>query len=262
MPWVVPFLSKKESGVAQSCLILCDPMDCSLPGSSVHGIFQARVLEWVAISFSRGSSRPRDRTQVSIVGFTLWATREVTALITVVVVQLLSQVQLFVTLWMAACQASLSFMISQSLLKFMTIESVMPSNHLFLCRPLLLLPSIFPRSGTFPVSHLFASGGESIGASASVLSVNIWGWFPLGLTGLVSLLSKGLSRVFSSTAILKHQFFGAQPSLWSTSHIHTWLHDYYSFIKHFDVGTHKPMTLLFFHFGLVLLRLLPSQRNF
>ena len=67
------------SEVTQSCLTLCDPMDCSLPGSSIHGIFQARVLEWVAISFSRGSSRPRDRTQVShIVGrcFTNWATRE------------------------------------------------------------------------------------------------------------------------------------------------------------------------------------------
>ena len=70
---------KKESEVAQSCLTLCDPMDCSLPGSSVHGILQARILEWVAISFSRGSSRTRDRTQVSLSAgrhFTLWATRE------------------------------------------------------------------------------------------------------------------------------------------------------------------------------------------
>ena len=69
----------KESEVTQSCPTLCDPMDCSLPGSSVHGIFQARVLEWVAISFSRGSSQPRDWTQVSrIVGrrFTIWATRD------------------------------------------------------------------------------------------------------------------------------------------------------------------------------------------
>ena len=69
----------KWSEIAQSCLTLCNPMDCSLPGSSVHGIFQARILEWIAISFSRGSSRPRDRTQVShIVGrhFTIWATRE------------------------------------------------------------------------------------------------------------------------------------------------------------------------------------------
>ena len=70
--------SESESEVAQLCLTLCDPMDCSLPGSSVHGIFQARILEWVAISFSRGSSQPSDRTQVShIVGrcFTIWATR-------------------------------------------------------------------------------------------------------------------------------------------------------------------------------------------
>ena len=69
----------KESEIAQSCLTLCDPMDCSLPGSSVHGISQARILEWVAISFSRGFSRPRDRTQVSgIAGrhFTVWATRK------------------------------------------------------------------------------------------------------------------------------------------------------------------------------------------
>ena len=70
---------KSESAVTQSCPTLCDPMDCSLPGFSVHGIFQARVLEWVAISFSRGSSWPRDRTQVSCIAgrrFTLWATRE------------------------------------------------------------------------------------------------------------------------------------------------------------------------------------------
>ena len=73
-------MKESESEVAQSCLILCDPMDCSLPGSSVHGIFKARVLEWVAISFSRGSSQPRDQTQVSwVIGrrFTIWVTREV-----------------------------------------------------------------------------------------------------------------------------------------------------------------------------------------
>ena len=90
--------------------------------------------------------------------------------------------------------------------KFMSSESVMPSNHLVLCCPLLLLPSIFPASGSFPVSQLFTSGGQSIRAlaSASILSVNIQGWFPLGLTGFISLLSKGLSRVFSSTTIQKH----------------------------------------------------------
>ena len=71
-------MTESESEVTQSCLTLSDPMDCSLPDFSVHGIFQARVLEWVAISFSRGSSQPKDRTRVSCVAgrFTLWATRE------------------------------------------------------------------------------------------------------------------------------------------------------------------------------------------
>ena len=81
----------------------------------------------------------------------------------------------------------------------------------------------FPASGSFPRSQL--SGGQNIGASAlaSVLPKRIQGWFPLGLTGFISLLSRGLSKVFSSTAIWKYQFFGAQPSLWSSSHICTWL---------------------------------------
>ena len=82
-------------------------------------------------------------------------------------------------------------------------------------------PQPFPASGSFPVSWLFASGGQSMGASASELPVNSHGWFPLVLTGLVSVLSKGLSRVFSSMIIWKHQFFSAQPSLWPNSHIHT-----------------------------------------
>ena len=83
----------------------------------------------------------------------------------------------------------------------------------------------FLASGSFPMSQLFSSGGQSIGisASASVLSMNIQGWFPLELTSLISLKSKGLSRIFPSTTIQKHQFFSAQPSLWSYSHIHTWL---------------------------------------
>ena len=80
-------------------------------------------------------------------------------------------------------------------------------------------------SGSFPMSQFFTSGGQSIGVSAlaSVLPMNIQDWFPLGLTGWISLLSKGLSRVFSNTRVLKNQFFGVQPSLWSNSHIHTWL---------------------------------------
>ena len=87
----------------------------------------------------------------------------------------------------------------------------------------------FPASGSFLMSWLFASGGQSIGASASasawasVLPMNIQDWFPLGLSGWISLQSKGLSRVFSNTTVQKQQFFSAQPSLWSNSHIHTWL---------------------------------------
>jgi len=83
----------------------------------------------------------------------------------------------------------------------------------------------FPASGSFPMSQFFTLGGQSIGAStsASVFSMNIQDWFPLGLTGLISLQSKELSRVFSNTTVQNHQFFGVQLSLWSNSHIHTWL---------------------------------------
>ena len=140
-----------------------------------------------------------------------------------VVVQLVSCVWLFVTPWTTAHQAPLSSTVSWSLVKFMFIESLMPSNHLILCSPLLLLPSVFPSIRSFPVSQLFASGGLGIGASVSVLPVNVQGWFPFGLTGLISLQSKGLSGVFSSNIVWKHQFFCTQPSLWPNSHIHTWL---------------------------------------
>ena len=83
----------------------------------------------------------------------------------------------------------------------------------------------FPASGSFPMNQFFISGGQSTGvsASASVLPMNIQDWFPLGWTGWIFLKSKGLSRVFSNTTVQKHQFFGAQLSLWSNSHIHTWL---------------------------------------
>ena len=89
--------------------------------------------------------------------------------------------------------------------------------------PFSSCPWSFPPSGSFPMSHLFISGGQSTGAStsASVLPMNIQSWFPLGLTGLISLLSKGLSTIFSRTTVQKHQFFSAQPSLWSNSHIGT-----------------------------------------
>ena len=125
--------------------------------------------------------------------------------------------------WTAGCQASLSITNSESLLKLMSIEWVMPSNHVILCHPLLLLPSIFPSIRVFSMSQLFTSGGQSTGAWPSVLSVNIQDWFPLGLTGWISLQSKGLSRIFPSTTIQKHQLFGAKLSLWCYSHIHKWL---------------------------------------
>ena len=94
-------------------------------------------------------------------------------------------------------------------------SSVSPFSHL----------QFFPASGSFPMSQSFASGDQSIGvsASASVLPMNIQDWSPSEWTGLISLQSKGLSRVFSNTTVQKHQFFGAQLSLWSNSHIHTWL---------------------------------------
>ena len=96
---------------------------------------------------------------------------------------------------------------------------------LFSVIPFSSCPQSFPASGSFPMNQLFTSDGQSIraSASASVFPINIQDWFLLGWIGLISLLSQGLKRVFSNTAVQKHQFFGAQPSLWSNSHIHTWL---------------------------------------
>ena len=117
----------------------------------------------------------------------------------------------------------LSITNSRSLLKLMSIESVMPSNHLILCHPL----QCFPESGSFLVIQFFASGGQSIGASASasVLRMNIQDWFPLGWTGWISLQSKGLTRVFSNTTVQKHQFSSAQ--LFFNSPTLTSIHDYW-----------------------------------
>ena len=138
-------------------------------------------------------------------------------------VQLLSHVQLFATTWTAAHQASLSTTNSWSLLKLTSSESVMPSNHLILCRPLLLLISIFPSIRDFSnesVLHIrwpkywsFSFRNSPSSEYLRLISFRT-DWF-------VFLQSKGLSRVFSSTTVQKHQFFGAQLSLWSNSHIHT-----------------------------------------
>ena len=149
----------------------------------------------------------------------------------IVVVQSLDHVQLFVSPWIAASQASLSstiqaslsFTISQSLLKLMSLESVMTSNHLILCHSLLLLLSVFPRIKVFSnESTLQVRWPKYWSFSFHISPSNEYsGLLSLGLTGLISLQSKGLLRVFSSTTIQNHQFFGTQPSLWSNSYIHT-----------------------------------------
>ena len=134
------------------------------------------------------------------------------------------------TPWTAACQATLSLTLSWSLLKFMSTESVILSNHIILCPQSFtsLCLQSFITLESFPVSWLFSSGSQYAGASgsASILPINIQGWFPLGLTGLISLLFKGLSRVFFSTTVWNYQFVRAQPFLWSNSHLYmicTWL---------------------------------------
>ena len=139
-------------------------------------------------------------------------------------VQSLSCVRLFATPWTTARQASLSITNSRSPPKPMSIELVMPSNHLILCRP-LLLPSIFPSIRVFSSeSALYIRWPKywSFGFNSSP-SNEYPGWFPLGWTGWISLQFKGLSKVFFNTTVQKYQFFGAQLSLWSDSHIHTWL---------------------------------------
>ena len=139
-------------------------------------------------------------------------------------VQLLSHVRLFATPWITAHQDSLSITNSWSLLKLMSIKSVMPSSHLILCHPLLLLPPIPPTIRVFSNKSTLPWGDQSIGvsASASVLPMITQDWSPLGWTGWISLQSKGLSRVFSNTTLQKHQFFGAKLSSQSNSYIHTW----------------------------------------
>ena len=131
-------------------------------------------------------------------------------------VQLLSRVQLFVTPWTTACQASLSITNSQSPPKPMSIELVMPSNHLIL-HPDAPFSSclLYKWVRVFSNESALASGGQNIGVSAStsVLPMNTQDWSPLGWTGWMSLQSKGLSRVFSNATVQKHQFFGTQLSL-------------------------------------------------
>ena len=210
----------------QSRPTLCYSMDCSPPGFSVREFSQARILEWVTISCSRRSSLPRVQP-MSLVSralagsfFTSWATED-TNIDNIVVVQSLS----CVWLWPHGlqhvrfpCPSPSPGVCSNSCpLSWWCSLTISSSAAYLFC-----LQS-FPASVSFPVSQLFTCGGQIVGASALVLPMSIQCWFPLGLIGLISLQSKGLSSVFSNTTIQKHQFFGAQPSLWSNSHIHTWL---------------------------------------
>ena len=135
-------------------------------------------------------------------------------------VQSLSRVQLFVTLWIAAHQASLS----NSRSSLTSIELVMPSSHLILCHLLLLLPPIPPSIRVLSNESTLRMRWPKywVSASESFLPKKSQGWSPSEWTGWISLQSKGLSRVFSNTTIQKHQFFGAQLSSQSNSHIHTW----------------------------------------
>ena len=144
---------------------------------------------------------------------------------TLIVVQSLSGVWFFTTPWTAAHQSSQYFIIFQSLLKLMSTESVMPSNHLILCCPLLPLTSIFPSIRVFSTElafHIRWPKYWSFSFSTSPSNEHS-GLISLGLTGLISLQSKGLTRVFSSTTVQRHQFFSTRTSLWSNSHICTWL---------------------------------------
>ena len=140
-----------------------------------------------------------------------------------------SRVCLLETLWTAALQASLSITNSWSLLKLLSIMSVMPSNHLILCHSLLLPPSIFPSIRVFSNEPVFASGGQNIIALASVLPMNAQDSFSLGLTGLISLQSKEFSTIFSNTKVQKHQLFSALFSLWSNSYINAGYWENHSF---------------------------------
>ena len=179
----------------------------SPPVSSVHGILQARIL--ACLPFPSPGDLPD--SGIEPLSSPLQAVSLPTELFSSV--QLLSSVWFFVTPWTTACQASLSITTSQSLLKLISIESVMPSNHLILC-PLLLLPPIPPSIRVFSnesALHIWWPKYWSFSFNISP-SMNTQDWSPLEWTGWISLQSKGLSRVFSNTTVQKHQFFGAQLS--------------------------------------------------
>ena len=201
-------------------------MDRSLSGSSVHGILQAKTLEWVVIPFFKGIFP----TQRQILGLLhcRWILYQLSHQGSLE--QGISSVQFsgsvvsyFATPWIASRQASLSITSYQSLLKLTSVELVMPSNHLILHSPHLPLPSIFPSIRVFSNESVprirwpkyWSFSISPFNEYSGLISFRI-DWFDL-------LESKRFSRVFSSTTVQKHQFFGIQLSLWSNSHNHSWL---------------------------------------
>ena len=141
-----------------------------------------------------------------------------------VVVQSFSHVWFFVIPWTVAQWASLSFIIFRSVSNSCPLTQWCHPTISSSVIPFYSCPQSFPASKSFQMSQFFASGSQNIGVSAlaSVLPMNIHDWLPLGWIGWISSQSKGLSRVFSNTIVQKHQLFGTQLSLWSSSHIHTW----------------------------------------
>ena len=229
--------------VCVSHSVMCDsfqPHGLYLPGFSVYGVFQARILEWVAVSFSRGSFWSRDQTWFSCNAgrfFTSWTTRE--ALLTpLVILKCKHSFESPSSVQFSRSVESDSLRPHESQNTRPPCPSPTPGVHSNSCPcsqcchpaisssviPFSSCPQSLPASGFFPMSQLFTWGGQSIGdsASASVLPMNTQDWSHLGWTGWISLQSKGLWRVFSNTTVQKHQFFGAQPSSQSNSHIHTW----------------------------------------
>ena len=212
------------------CPILCNPMDYSLPGSSIRGIFYARVLEWFAISFSRGSSPPRDRTQVSHIAgisFTVWATRKQIGASLNKNLQFNSVAQSYPTPCDPMNHSTPGLPVHHQLPEFTQthvyqVSDVIQPSHP--CHTLLLLPQILPSIRVFSNESTLRMRWPSIRVSAlaSVLPIKTQDWSPLGCTGWISLQAKGLSRVFSNTTVQKRQFFFPQLSSQSNSHIHRW----------------------------------------
>ena len=174
-------------------------------------------------------------------------------------VQLLSHVWLFATPWTSACQGSLYVTNSQSLLKLLFIELMMPSNHLTLCCPLLLLPSIFPSIRVFSdESALHIMRPKYWSFTFNISPKNTQDWFPLELTSLTSTQSKGLSRVL--TTVQKHQFFGAQPSLCEVQLSHPYMTTGKTMALNMWTFADKVMSLLFHMLSRYVIAFLPRSK--